>query len=160
MEQYFLPKSLDFEHLRFCLATYEPEWLFIRLVGSKGGEVKVDEDLEGRTLDFQHDETGLSLLIDSKEIIHFPLEDYAKEYSKGFTLAYERILPTEDGIGRMVMLSTGINPYDKRLPEPRRSILRHDLDWHLVEISFKGRIHLKFHSWFQEPHWKYWTVMK
>jgi len=160
MEQYFLPKELDFEHLRFCLDNYEPEFLFIRLKGSSGGTVKVNETLEDRTLDFRRDTSGLSFLIDAGKVFHFPLNDYDSKQAYGFTLAYERIQPTEDGIGRMVMLSTGIDPYNPDLPEPRRSFLRHILDNHLVEIFFKGRIHLQFHSWFEEPHWKYWTIVK
>ena len=89
-------------------------------------------------------------------IFHFPLKDY----DKGFSLVYERIEPTEDGIGRMVMLGTGIDPYDSTLPEPKRSFLRNVLDKHLVGIFFNGRVHLKFHSWWENPHWKYWTIDK
>ena len=96
------------------------------------------------------------MLVDNKELFHFPL----KRYDKGFSIAYERIEPTEDGIGRMVCLSTGIDPYDTSLPEPRRSFLRNVLDEHLIEIFFEGRIHLKFHSWWQEPYWKYWAAVE
>ena len=156
MEQYWMPKKLDFKNLRLCLENYSPNFLYIRLVGSRGGTVKVNEELENRTLDFKKDKSGLSLLIDAEEVFHFPLNDY----QKGFSLAYERIEPTEDGIGRMVMLSMGIDPYDERLPEPRRSFLRTVLDNHLMEIFFEGRVNLKFHSWWQKPHWKYWTIDK
>ena len=149
-----MPKELDFENLRLCLDNYPIDFLYIRLVGSKGGTVKVNETLEDRTLDFQKDSSGLYLLIDSEEVFHFPLKDY----DKGFSLAYERIEPTEDGIGRMVVLGTGIDPYDENLPEPRRSFLRNVWDDHLIEIFFKRRINLKFHSWWQKPHWKYWTI--
>ena len=96
------------------------------------------------------------MLVDSKKVFHFPLKDYAK----GFSLAYERIRPTEDGIGRMVMLSTGIDPYDPTLPYPEKSFLRIMLDSHLMEIFFEGMVNLKFHSWWEEPHWKYWTIDK
>jgi hypothetical protein len=158
MEQYWMPKELDFENLRLCLDNFKVDHLFIRLKGSSGGTVKVNENLDNKILDFRRDSSGLYFLIDSEEVFHFPLNDYNSEYSKGFSLAYERIEPTEDGIGRMVMLGTGIDPYDSDLPEPRSSFLRHVLDDHLLEIFFKGRIDLKFHSWWQEPHWKYWTI--
>ncbi len=158
MEQYWMPKKLDFKNLRLCLDKYPADFLYVRLIGSKGGRVKVNECLENRTLDFRKDSSGLYLLIDSDEVFHFPLKDYTKEYTKGFSLAYERIKPTEDGIGRMVMLSHGVDPYDKSLPEPQRSFLRHVLDYHLVEIFFKRRVNLKFHSWWEKPHWKYWTI--
>lgn len=149
-----MPKKLDFKNLRFCLDNYDAENLFIRLRGSAGGTVKVDENLESRALDFRKDKSGLYLLIDKGESFHFPL----KSYQKGFSLAYERIEPTDDGIGRRICLSTGEDPYDESLPEPQRSILRNVLDDHLVEISFIGRVNLKFHSWWEKPHWKYWTI--
>jgi len=156
MEQYWMPKRLDFKNLRFCLDNYPIDFLYIRLVGSMGGTVKVNENLEGRGFDFRKDKSGLHLLIDSSEVFHFPLKDY----QKGFSLAYERIEPTKDGVGRMVMLSHGVDPYDPNLPEPRRSFLRTVLDRHLMEIFFKGRVNLKFHSWWVRPHWKYWTIDK
>ena len=53
MEQYYMPKELDFKNLRFCLKNYKPINLFIRLVGCKGGTVKVHETLEGEILDFK-----------------------------------------------------------------------------------------------------------
>ncbi|HLD79887.1 MAG TPA: hypothetical protein VJA18_04975 [Candidatus Nanoarchaeia archaeon] len=165
MEQYWVPKRLDFKHLRLCLSCYQAEELYIRDCGgydAQGryrlqGEVKVRERLEGRTLDLHKDKSGLHLLIDAHKIFHFPLK---KDYDKGFSLAYERIEDTDDGVGRMVMLGTGIDPYVPTLPEPRRSFLRQCLDNHLMEIFFKGRVHLKFHSWWQEPHWKYWQIVK
>ena len=158
MEQYYLPIELDFANLRKCLDNYVAEKLFIRLVGSKGGTVKVDESLEDRSLDFRKDSSGLYFLIDTEKVFHFPLKEIGTRDGNGFSLAYERIKPTEDGIGRMVMLPTGIYPYDPELPEPRRSILRHIFDEHLVEIYFKGRINLEFHSRWIKPHWKYWTI--
>jgi len=151
-----MPKRLDFKNLRLCLDNYQAESLRIRLVGSMGGTPKSNENLRGRTLDFKKGKTGLSILIDSGEVFHFPLKDY----QKGFSLAYERIEPTDDGIGRVVMLSQGIDPYNQNLPEPKRSFLRTVLDHYLMEIGFEGRVNLKFHSWWQKPHWKYWAVEK
>lgn len=162
MEQYWMPKRLDFKNLRLCLDNYPADFLYIRDCGGvredgkyhSQGRTKVNEKLEGRILDFKKDKSGLYILVDAVEVFHFPL----KSYHKGFSLAYERIKPTDDGIGRMVVLSTGIDPYDPELPEPRRSFLRQVLDDHLLEIFFKGRINLKFHSWWEKPHWKYWCV--
>lgn len=166
MEQYLLPKELDFVNLRYSLEHYQPERLFIRDCGGyrtdgeyhSEGLVKVCEDLAGKTLDFRKNRRGLTFLIDESEVFHFLLADYAGGHPWGFTLAYERIAPTEDGVGRMILPSTGIDPDDKNLPEPRTSTLRHILDKHLLEISFPGRIPLHFHSWHQKPHWKLWTI--
>ena len=162
MEQYWMPKKLDSKNLRLCLDNYPTDRIYIRDCGGHNpdgsfriqGLAKVNESLEGRSLDFRKDKSGLHILIDSKEVFHFPL----KHYYKGFSLAYERVKPTEDGIGRMVILGCGIDPYDSNLPEPKRSLLRNVLDSHLIEIFFKGRVNLKFHSWWKKPHWKYWTI--
>lgn len=151
-----MPKKLDFKNLRKCLDNYQPEFLYIRLRGSAGGDVKVNERLENKKLDFKKDKSGLFMLIDSEVVFHFPLKDY----QKGFSLAYRRIEPTESGIGKLVTLSTEIDPYDPALPEPEKSTLRTVLDCHLMEIDFTGRINLKFHSWCIKPHWKYWTIDK
>ncbi|GEM_PF-1157076 len=166
MEQYILPKELDFEHLRLCLGHYQAEQLFIRDCGGfengkyyAHGRTKVNQSLEDKTLDFHKNEAGLYLSIDTKEVFHFPLQDYDQENSKGFSLAYERIEKGGD-YERPIMLPRGVNPYDSKLPEPRKSILRHDLDHHLLEITFKDRINLRFHSWWKKPYWKYWKIVK
>ncbi len=159
-----MPKKQDFKNLRLCLDNYLADFLFIRDCGgvredgkySAQGKTKIREDLTDKTLDFKKDKSGLYMLIDSAEVFHFSL----KNYYKGFSLAYERIEPTDDGIGRMVILSHGINPYDPALPEPQRSFLRNVWDDHLIEIYFKGRVNLKFHSWWEKPDWKYWTIDK
>jgi hypothetical protein len=156
MEQYWMPKELDFENLRYCINNYTPLFLYIRLVGSMGGKVKVNEDLKYKNFDFKKEDSGLYMLINSKEVFHFPLKDY----QKGFSLAYERIELTEGGIGRRIILSHGEEPYNPNIPEPKKSTLRTVLDDHLMEIDFEGRINLKFHSWWDEPHWKYWTIDK
>jgi hypothetical protein len=164
MEQYWMPKSLDFENLRKCIEKYSAECLFIRDCGgtradgrySAQGLVKVNENLEGKVLDFRKDDSGLYMMIDSEEVFRFSL---ANDYHNGFSLAYERIIPTDDGVGRIYMPSTGFDPDDEALPEPRSSTLRRIFDRHLIEITFKGKIQLEFHSWWDEKcGWKYWTV--
>ena len=156
-----MPKELDFKNLRMCIDNYIPTFLYIRLVASvaadQGREAfKIGENLEGKIFDFKKNESGLYLLVNSQEVFHFPLNDY----QKGFSLAYERIKPTKDGIGRIIILREGVNPYNPLLPEPRKSTLRIALDNHLMEIDFKGRIDLKFHSQGKEHYWNYWTVDK
>lgn len=148
-----MPKKLDFKNLRLCLDNYSADFLYIRLMGSRGGTVKVNESLENKTLDFKKVSSRLHLFIDSNEVFHFPLKDY----QKGFSLAYERFF--EDG---RMHIPGGIadEPYNENLPEPSRSCLRTVLDNHLMEIFFKGRVNLKFHSWWDKPYWKYWTLDK
>jgi hypothetical protein len=153
MEQYFMPKRLDFKNLKLCLDNYPLKSIYIRDCGMSRKRI-VNEILENKNFNFKKNKSGLYILINKKEVFHFHLKDY----EKGFALAYERIEIAGDGIGRMVMLSQGINPYDPNLPEPRKSILRTALDDHLMEIYFDGRINLKFYSWGDKPYWKYWTI--
>jgi hypothetical protein len=157
MEQYWMPKELDFDNLGLCLDNYRAERLHIRRIGPQGGTSVVNESLEGRTLDFARDKDWIHLLIDDDEVFKFTLKSHNNEYANGFSLAYERFEKIEHG-ERLIMLSKGVDPYDHNLPEPRRSILRHELDQHTLEIYFKGRVHLKFHSLWPELQRKYWTV--
>jgi hypothetical protein len=151
-----LPKRLDMRNLKLCLKYYTPTLLYVRLVGSMGGTVKVSEHIKGRSLTFRKEKSGLRMFVDGNEVFHFS----PKEHDKGFVLAYERFVQTGVHTGGMLHLSHGVDPYDPDLPEPTRSLLRIILDDHLMEISFAGRVHLKFHSWLKEPYWKYWTTCK
>jgi hypothetical protein len=158
MEQYWMPKELDFLNLKKCIDNYKSKKLFIRDCGGMrddgifhcSGLTKVNKNLYGNELNFRKTDSGLHILLDSEEVFHFPLEDY----QKGFSLAYERI---EEG-GRRIIWGDGKDPYDPYLPKPNKSILRTVLDDHLMEIDFEGRIDLKFHSWWDESDWKYWTI--
>ena len=94
MEQYWMPKKLDFKNLRLCLDNHIADSLYIRLIGSMGGTIKVNEDLESRILNFRKEKSGLYMLIDSNEVFHFPLKDY----QNGFSLEYERIESTKVGV--------------------------------------------------------------
>ncbi len=154
-----MPKELDLENLRICLDNYKLNKLYIRDCGGYredgsyriSGEQKVNIKFnDDKVLDFKKNESGLLLIIDSEEIFHFPLN----KTHNGFSLAYDRRYDD----GRIVMLSGGLNPYDPELPEPKTSKLRNVWDSLLVELTFEGRIDLKFHSWKEEPYLKYWTI--
>jgi len=162
MEQYWMPKKLDFVNLRLCIDNYTPDHLFIRDCGGVrengkyevAGRAKVVQPMAGKTLNFRKNKSGLYMIVDDIDVFHFPLKDY----SKGFSLAYERFDRTR-GYPIMLFSSTGVDPCDPSLPEPDRSILRTVIDDHLMEIYFKGRVHLKFHSWWDKERTdKYWTV--
>jgi len=159
-----MPKELDFENLRHCINHYQPIHLFIRDCGgiredgkySCQGKQKVNENLENRKLDFKKNKSGLHMIVDFKEVFHFPLKDY----DKGFSIGYKRIELTDEGFEREIALSHGINPYNRSFPEPKESMFRTILDDHLMEISFRGRIDLRFHSWWHKPDFAYWTICK
>jgi hypothetical protein len=153
MDYYQMPKDLDFENLRYCLDNYKTNFILIASKFSAGGKIKVREELDSRILDFKKDDSGLSILIDKSEVFNFPL----KYYQKGFSLAYERF-HTEDGSIHIPYNKTF--PDDPSFPVPSRSILINVIDQHIMEIYFKGKIPLEFHSWWNEPHSKYWNVKK
>jgi len=159
MEQYWMPKKLDFENLRLCLDNYKADRIQVQLVGTQGGTQEINENLEGRTLDFSIDNDRVHYLIDGDEVFRFAMKSHNNEHTLGFSLAYERF----EKIGqseRLIRLDSGLDPYDPKLPEPRRSFLMQVIGCHALEIYFHGRIHLKFHSWWQETQWKYWAVAK
>ncbi len=159
MEQYWTPKELDFEHLALCLKAYTPNHLFIRDCGgfreggrySPIGKVFVSESLENKSLTFLQKGDELSFFIDGTRVFSFPLQNYYK----GFSVAYER----RNAQGILIALSTGIDPYDSSLLEPETSMLRNIIDDHLLEITFKGRIHLQFHSWQKGSDGEYWKII-
>jgi len=140
----------DIQH---CLKNYPAERIFIRLVGSMGGTRKVNELLEKRKLSVKRVRGGLSILIDSSEVFLF---DQSKWWRRRFTLAYERD-PNITGI--IPCLQTGINPDNPNLPPVNTSFFRSCNYDPLLEIYFKGKIPLKFHSWWdKEQKLKYWCV--
>jgi len=156
MKQYQIPEELEFESLRFCLNNYEPYWLNIREKGKLAdNRVFVNEDLSGKVLDFRKDETGLSFLIDSKEIFHIPL----RRCSRHFLIEYERTETIEiDG----EVIERKINPYfEGNLPEPTSTLLKAVWDTNYIEIAFRSKINIEFHSWWNKDlGWKYWKPVK
>jgi len=145
-----MPKHLDFKNLRKCIDNYVADEIYIRLVGSMGGTTKLEENLKNKKLDFKKDKSGLYILINKEEKFHFPLENYYK----GFSLAYERF----EKDGRVVMLSTNLNPNDSSLPEPSRSFLRTVMDNHLMEIYFKGKIPIKPYNGKPKETYQQWMI--
>ncbi len=148
MEQYWTSKELISETLRACLDNYKLLKFHIRDCRSHGLKVNINFDHEQK-FDFKYTNSDISFIVDSEEVIKLTTDD-----ASGFSLAYHR----EDAEGQWILLQKGIDPYDPKLPEPKTSMLRNIFDYHEVEIIFEGRIDLKFHSWWKEPHWKYWTI--
>ena len=156
MDQYQLVKEMDEENLRKCLERYEPNDIFIRLKGSSGGTVRVKEDIKKGELNFKKDISGWDFFLKEKGLFHFSLGN--PEYEKGFSLAYERF----DKKGRRFIPNrfgeNKENPDNPEFTEPKFSILRNVWDSHLIEIAFKDKILLEFHSWWHEPYNAYWKI--
>lgn len=165
MEQYDLALDKVYGDILYSLENYKAKRIFIRLVGSKiskyrGKKPEIDEDLESKTLSIKQTEEGLSILIDGSEVFMFEQEerlDSPGEYwGKNFSVGYER--DPDEKTGVIPRLPTGINPDDPNLPPVNTSSFRCTNKDYLLEIFFEGKIPLKFHSWFEKPHWKYWCV--
>ncbi|MBW2966900.1 hypothetical protein KY362_00280 [Candidatus Woesearchaeota archaeon] len=153
MEQYELAPRRRYGDLVHCVREMEPAWLYIRNVGSRGGRVLVNEDLEGKVLGVKRSPDAYVLSIDDSEVFRYLL---TQTWDRRLSLGYYRY---PDETGRIPMLSTGYDPYDVRLPPVETSVFRTaNMSGHYMEIRFSGQIPLKFHSWWKEPHWKWWCV--
>mgnify|MGYP006299202925 CR=1 FL=1 len=128
MEQYLIPKELDFENLRFALDNYTPTFLYIRDCGgfredgkySCQGLTKVSEELEDKILDFKKDNSGLHMLVDSEEVFQLLPEDKIMK----FFVQHDRI----------------------KLKFKKRSTFIIASFEHLMEIDFKEKINLSAYS--------------
>jgi hypothetical protein len=151
MEQYEIPPNVCNRTIQAAIQYFEPEYLFIRWVGSMGGEVEVSEGLKGKKLNVRYLKMGFEFSIDSvsRFLFKFSTSPAIPRYTFGkkWALAYERF--TKSGtIDVIWMASTGYpysgeiytGPDDPRLPEPRSTMLRCANDSHLAEITFKGKI--------------------
>ena len=67
------------ETIEALVSGYEPNRLFIRKLGSAGGDTLVDEKLDGRILSVQEKENCRIFSIDKKEVFRFDVSD---EYHK------------------------------------------------------------------------------
>ncbi len=167
MEQYEIPPGKYYQTL--CLASehFKAEHVFIRLVGSCGGTVKVAENIKQKKLQLKLSKDGLRIIIDSRERFLFKMTSVKKDTGisgKCWSIAFLRI----DEQGRMHFGSTGypnsIDPYtgpdDPRLPEVKQTIFRSINRDHLIEITFLGKIPIRRLSKlvFNTPNWYYWEI--
>lgn len=140
--------------LIYCVNEFEPKRLLIREVGSMGGKIEVNEELKGRVLGIKRLNTGLAISLDK---VHVFLYEQDSNWGNKFAISYGRAPDSRTGI--VPVLSTGINPDDSSLPEVLVSTIRGGNYRHLLELDFKGKIPLKFYSWFdKKAGWKNWCV--
>jgi len=141
MEQYQLLKRSFFSSLQKALSYSAPTMIFVRLMGSRGGNTILREELKNKKLEIKQEEKKLLFLIDGKQC--FAYEYIYDDSYKSWGVAYERIVD-----GRKFISQTGFpNLYDKysgpndpRLPEPDETILRSCNGKYLVEITILGKI--------------------
>lgn len=141
----------SFRNLRYVIDNYVSDYLFIRLMGSMGGDVKFSESIENKILDFNSDNL-FNLFIDSRKIFSFT----EKFDVKGFSVEYLEEKP----FGFLMPITYDKNPFDSILESCTHTNFRAVLDYHLLEITFKGRVRLEFDRWWYEPNFAFWNVSK
>lgn len=167
MEQYEIPPGRYYQTLCYALKHFKVEHVFIRLVGSRGGTVKIDVNILRQNLKLKHSKDGLGIIVDDKECFLFRTTSVKKDTrlsGKCWSIAFLRI----DEEGRMHFGSTGypnlIDPYtgpdDPQLPEVKQTILRSVNQDHLIEITFLGKIPIRCLGKlvFNTPNWYYWEI--
>lgn len=146
MEQYELRPSEYYRSLNYALEHFKAEHLFIRLVGSQGGTVKVSERLQSQKLEFRRCRDGLRVILDGKEVFLYKQTSFKKDTKlsgKMWSLAYWR-----ENVDGMMFHGNGYpnprDPYtgpdDPRLPEVKRTMFRSVNRDHLIEVTFTGKI--------------------
>lgn len=168
MEQYEIPPGRYYQVLCDSLKYFQAENVFIRLAGSAGGTVKVNEDVREKTLSLKRRRNGLEIIIDGQT--HFLFEQASQKKDEGtgkcWAVAFMRIDPN----GRIHCASTGypnhqepgiLGPDDLQLPEVRQTIFR-AVNWnHLIEIAFAGKIPIRRTDrtvFSRNPSWYYWDI--
>jgi len=156
MVQYELSPKIATLDLLYAVKNYSPEKIFIRLVGSSGGTVKVNESLSDKQLSIQKTRSNLAILINNITVFDYKQEsDFSKKfavmYMKSFIIGeYKNYTITEDdyrALPNAVVADTSI-------------IRGVDSSNHLMEIYFPNKIPLKIHSPSNNKQWYHWEIDK
>jgi len=148
MEQYQILVKRYFKNIQKALKNFQVEFLFVRFIGSQGGEVIISENINGKKLTVYRNKKVLVLKLDREKIFVYEIKKL-KPISIGnrWFLAYQRF----DSKDRMLHSHAGypnqFEPYtgpdDPKLPEIRNTILRSCNEHYLIEITFSGKIPIK-----------------
>ena len=148
MEQYEIPPRRYHKILCDALKYFKAEYVYVRLVGSKGGTVKLAEDIRQKSLTLKQSRKGLRIIIDGKDKFLFETETWSvkkgKLSGKRWSIAFYR----ENEKGVMHFGCTGYpncqepytGPDDPRLPKVKQTIFRTVNHNHFIEITFSGKI--------------------
>jgi hypothetical protein len=172
MEQYEIPPRLCNKVIQTALKYFEPEYLFIRWVGSLGGKTEVAEELEGKKLNVHYSKIGFEFFINnvSRFLFKFSTSPAIPKYvwGKQWAFAYQRFTKSKSGspIDVIWVAATGYpypgeiytDPDDPRLPKVRSTVLRCANATHLVEITFKGEIPIIKTGTKISGIWDYYTI--
>ena len=172
MEQYEIPPRSCNKIIQTAIKFFEPEHLFIRLVGSNGGAIQVAEKLHGKKLEVRYSKIGFEFFIDGKSHFLFEFSTFPAlpryTWGKEWALAYKRFTRSKGfpAVDVICTASTGYpypgaiytGPDDPRLPEPRSTMLRCCNYGYLAEITFKGKIPIVKTGTKMSGTWDYYTI--
>ncbi len=172
MEQYEIEQRFLFRCIKKAVTHFNPEYVYIRFVGSQGGEVVVSEKLKGRKLEVVREKKGLGIIVGGEKKFLYEFEDKSLISGKKWSVAYERRRfdskdPKMAKIGIMHYASCGypnpLEPYtgpeDPLLPPVYKTILRSVNRHYLIEITFPGKIPIKkYRKMSYYPDWFYWII--
>ena len=166
MEQYEILPERYFENIQLALKNFKPEWIYIRLRGSLGGQVVISKSLKGKKFSIAREKNGLNIIINSKRVFVYKLslsesKDLAGLTGKRWAVAYERFY--DDGRKHFLYPDAWERyqrngPVDSPLPKIKKTILRSCHDY-LIEIGFSGKIPIKKTGLVPGyQNWYYWEL--
>ena len=139
------------ETLEKCLEQTSVENLFIRKIGSMGGDLIFRKDLNGETFEFTFEkDSEIRFFIEGEEV--WRASDIGR-FKKGFSIEFRE----PEGFNMPYLYV--VTPDDEEIREDCLTCLRIVWEDQLVEISFFGKIKLERDGWYdKEKTWQMWRV--
>ena len=164
MEQYPIQPRQYLKNIRSALQHFRVEWVYIRPMGSRGGDVIVSENVKNSKLGMSQTKNGLDIKIGGKKVFCYEIKKSDNiDFGNRWSVAYERV----DNDGRIHVAHTGYpncyesytGPDDPNLPAVKHTILRSCNLKYLIEITFIGKISIKKICLVpQYKDWYYWEI--
>lgn len=140
--------------------------MYICLVGSAGGTVKVNEDIRQKNLTLKQTRKGLRIIIDGRERFLFEMWSVKKDNLSGKRWAVAFFRTNKKGVvhyahtGYPNSMEPYTGPDDPKLPKVKQTIFRTVNHDHLIEITFSGKIpiHRLNKLVGKIPGWYYWDL--
>src|SRR3989344_2398512 len=104
MEQYPIQPRQYLKNIRSALQHFRVEWVYIRPMGSRGGDVIVSENVKNSKLGMSQTKNGLDIKIGGKKVFCYEIKKSDNiDFGNRWSVAYERV----DNDGRIHVAHTG-----------------------------------------------------
>ena len=112
MEQYELAPRKIYSDLVYCIKNYSLDGIFVRLRGSAGGDVKLDQDLKGKKVTVKNASNGLVVVVNDEKIFTYEKD---KTWPLRFSISYKRFPRTryrssQDRVTNAELANVGQSP--------------------------------------------------